>query len=194
MNKKTTIAVAFVAAFAVRAIHAEYNVIDTDFPMSGPTAFTAGAGVTNVYSGLISGTGPAIIGGGGTVVFSHADNTYTGGTTVNDAVFRLDADGCAGSGAITAAVLRASDNDFRSNFSLGGKVTLAQVSKEQESMIQALQAHLQTDFVGIDFLPHGDGWVVNEIEDAAGTRMLYTCSDVDAVQVFIEHIAKTLGV
>ena len=104
MNKKTTIAAAFVAAFAVRAIHAEYNVIDTDFPMSGPTAFTADAGVTNVYSGLISGTGPAIIGGGGTVVFSHADNTYTGGTTVNDAVFRLDADGCAGSGAITAAV------------------------------------------------------------------------------------------
>lgn len=75
-----------------------------DYVLDGPTAFTAGPGVTNVYSGLISGTGPAIIEGGGTVAFSHANNTYTGGTTINDAVFRLDANGCAGTGAITGAV------------------------------------------------------------------------------------------
>ena len=99
--------VLFSAAFAVSALRAEYNEIGTDFPMTGPTTFTAAAGVTNVYTGLISGTGPAIIEGGGTVAFSHANNTYTGGTTVNDAVFRLDADGCAGTGAITGAVNKA---------------------------------------------------------------------------------------
>ena len=85
-------------------LRAEYNEIDTAFPMSGPTDFIAEAGVTNVYSGLISGTGPAVIKGGGTVAFSNADNTYTGGTLISNAVFRLDADGCAGTGAITGAV------------------------------------------------------------------------------------------
>ena len=95
---------ALLAVFAAGALHAEYNEISTDYPMTGPTTFTAATGVTNVYTGLISGSGPAIIEGGGTVVFSHPNNTYTGGTTINDAVFRLDANGCAGSGAITAAV------------------------------------------------------------------------------------------
>ena len=85
-------------------LRAAYNEIDTDFPMSGPTDFIAEAGVTNVYTGLISGTGPAVIKGGGTVAFSNADNTYTGGTLISNAVFRLDADGCAGTGAITGAV------------------------------------------------------------------------------------------
>ena len=75
-----------------------------DYVLSGPTGFFAPAGETNVYSGLISGTGPAIIYGGGTVAFSHANNTYSGGTLVSNVVFRLDADGCAGTGAITAAV------------------------------------------------------------------------------------------
>ena len=96
-----------VAAFAVGTLYAEYNEIDTAFPMSGPTDFIAGAGVTNVYTGLISGTGPAVVKGGGTVAFANANNTYTGGTIISNAVFRLDANGCAGSGAITAAVNKA---------------------------------------------------------------------------------------
>lgn len=75
-----------------------------DYELDGPTTFTAASGATVVYSGLISGTGPAVIKGGGTVAFSHANNTYSGGTLVSNAVFRLDADGCAGSAGITGAV------------------------------------------------------------------------------------------
>jgi len=75
-----------------------------DYVLDGQVTFSAAAGTTNVYSGLISGTGSAIISGGGTVAFSHPNNTYSGGTRVQDAVFRLDANGCAGLGAITAAV------------------------------------------------------------------------------------------
>ena len=85
-------------------LRAAYNEIDTAFPMTGPADFIAEAGVTNVYTGLISGTGPAVIKGGGTVAFSNPNNTYTGGTLISNAVFRLDADGCAGTGAITGAV------------------------------------------------------------------------------------------
>ena len=78
-----------------------------DYVLAGPTLFYAPAGTTNVYSGLISGTGPAIIDGGGTVAFSHMNNTYSGGTLISNAVFRLDADGCAGLAAVTAAVNKA---------------------------------------------------------------------------------------
>ncbi len=79
----------------------------SDYVLAGPTLFYAPAGTTNVYSGLISGTGPAIIDGGGTVAFSHMNNTYSGGTLISNAVFRLDADGCAGLAAVTAAVNKA---------------------------------------------------------------------------------------
>ena len=94
------------AVFAAGALRAEYNVIDTPtiITMDGPTLFTAtGPNVTNVWTGKITGTGPAIIEGGGTVAFANSANDYTGGTLVSNAVFRLDADGCAGSGAITGA-------------------------------------------------------------------------------------------
>lgn len=95
-------------------------------------------------------------------------------------------------GKIVAAVLRTSRADFRSNFSLGGSVTLAQADETQKRIVHILQEHLQTDFVGIDFLPDGEGWVLNEIEDAAGARMLYSCSDVDVVALFIKHIKNSL--
>lgn len=85
-----------VAILALSAAVAANGAVDPKpYPMTGPTIFTAAAGETNVYSGLISGTGPAIIEGGGTVAFSNAGNTYTGGTIVSNAVFRLDADGRA---------------------------------------------------------------------------------------------------
>ncbi len=93
-----------IAAFAAAIGAASAAVDPNPYPMTEPTIFTAAAGTTNVYSGLISGTGPAIIEGGGTVAFSNPNNTYTGGTLVSNAVFRLDADGCAGLGAITGAV------------------------------------------------------------------------------------------
>jgi autotransporter-associated beta strand protein len=73
------------------AAKGEYAENASAFEMTGPTIFTAGKGETNVYSGVISGTGPAIIEGGGTVAFSNPGNTYSGGTIVSNAVFRIDA-------------------------------------------------------------------------------------------------------
>lgn len=96
---------ALMAAVATTAFAVDPSQDPTaDYVLDGPTIFRAASGATVVYSGLISGTGPAIIAGGGTVAFSHANNTYSGGTLVSNAVFRLDADGCAGSAGITGAV------------------------------------------------------------------------------------------
>ena len=94
---------AFSVFFASGAIYAD-NIDNQDYVLSGAMDFIAESGVTNVYAGRITGTGPVVIKGGGTVAFSNPENDYTGGTIVSNAVFRLDADGCAGSGAITGAV------------------------------------------------------------------------------------------
>ncbi len=98
----------FYSILALAAAFAASGAVDpTNYTLNEPKIFTAAAGETNVYSGIISGTSYAIVEGGGTVAFSNANNTYTGGTLVSNAVFRLDADGCAGTGAITGAVARA---------------------------------------------------------------------------------------
>jgi len=98
------IAVAIAASASLTAFAAEDP---ENYTITGFKFFSASSGETNVYSGVLSGTGYAIVEGGGTVAFTNPNNTYSGGTLVSNAVFRLDADGCAGSGAITAAVNKA---------------------------------------------------------------------------------------
>lgn len=95
-------------------------------------------------------------------------------------------------GEIVAAVLRTSKKDFRSNFSLGGEVELATPNEEQKQTVKTLYKELKFDFVGIDFLPTKKGWVLNEIEDAAGARMLYKLSNIDIGRLMIKHIKQTI--
>lgn len=97
-------------------------------------------------------------------------------------------------GRIVTAVLRESQTDFRSNFSLGGKATLTGVDEAQRKCVQKLYRELRFDFVGIDFLPTGEGWVLNEIEDAAGTRMVYDCSDIDMASLFMDYVKRQVCV
>lgn len=92
-----------------------------------------------------------------------------------------------------AAVLRRSENDFRSNFSLGGGVSLSDVSSEQEEVIRRLHGYLGLDFVGVDFILHEGRWILNEIEDAVGTRMLYKCSETDAAAIYAEYAARAVS-
>ncbi len=95
-------------------------------------------------------------------------------------------------GEIVAAVLRTSERDFRSNFSLGGRVELTKPDETQIKIVKTLYEKLKFDFVGIDFLPTKRGWVLNEIEDAAGARMLYNCSDIDIAEHIIKRIKQTI--
>ena len=98
-------------------------------------------------------------------------------------------------GEIVAGVLRTSEKDFRSNFSLGGQVRLAQADELQKQIVKKLYENLAFDFVGVDFLPDGNGgWVLNEIEDSAGARMLYATSDIDIAKLYIEYIKKQVCV
>lgn len=95
-------------------------------------------------------------------------------------------------GKVLAAVKRTSERDFKSNYSLGGNVSLTSVTEEQRGIVDRVYRALGCDFVGIDFLPHAGGVVLNEIEDAAGTRMLYRCSDIDAAGEFVRYIRENV--
>lgn len=96
-------------------------------------------------------------------------------------------------GEIVAAVLRSSDCDFRSNFSLGGKVEPFAPTLEQRKIVKTLHEHLKTDYVGVDFIEDESGWVLNEIEDSAGARMLYSCTEIDIIEKFVFYLADRAG-
>lgn len=91
------------------------------------------------------------------------------------------------------AVKRTSSVDFRSNFSLGGKVELFTPTDEQLSIIKKLRSGIFSDYAGFDFILHNDNWVLNEIEDVVGARMLYSLSEFDIAEAFIKYIYEDLS-
>ena len=96
-------------------------------------------------------------------------------------------------GEIYAAVLRTSDSDFRSNYSLGGSAALMQPDSEMQALVSRVQAALPLDFAGVDFLRRKDGsYVIGEIEDAVGCRMLYALTAFDPAADFIRMISGRL--
>ena len=93
---------------------------------------------------------------------------------------------------IIAATKRISKNDFRSNFSLGGSAETDTPTNDMIFTINKLHTALDFDFVGVDFIRNGGRWVLNEIEDVVGTRMLYSLTDIDAADRYIEYILGKL--
>lgn len=93
---------------------------------------------------------------------------------------------------IKAAVLRTSSTDFRSNYCLGGKIQLHQLSAKEQELVNRTIQGLSIDMAGIDFIYHHGQWVFNEIEDMAGARSLYSLTDYDIVHDYIKHIHKEL--
>lgn len=92
---------------------------------------------------------------------------------------------------ILGAVKRESKTDFRANYTLGGTVSLYQLTSKEEELVKVILSVLASDLVGIDFMISQDGtFLFNEIEDVVGTRTLYKCGGVDAAREYIRYIAK----
>lgn len=101
---------------------------------------------------------------------------------------------------IIAAVLRTGQDDFRSNYSLGGQVKLYTLSNEECDIVYSIinkfnnETYIRTNskglfYVGIDFIIDKDNMLLfNEIEDVVGSRMLYETSDIDIVGLYIDKI------
>lgn len=96
-------------------------------------------------------------------------------------------------GEIYAAVLRTSDSDFRSNFSLGGHAALFEPDAEMRELVERICKIMPLDFAGVDFLRHpSGGYVLGEIEDAVGCRMLYELTDRDPVRDYAVYLGQRM--
>ena len=91
-------------------------------------------------------------------------------------------------GEAVAAVRRMSKTDFRSNFTLGGEVMSAAPDAGQLAVARRLHGWFGFDFAGVDFIRHNGRWVLNEIEDVVGTRMLYATARFDVAAMFMRHV------
>lgn len=96
---------------------------------------------------------------------------------------------------IIKAMLRVSETDFRSNFCLGGKAYEYELSDWEKSEIQKVIDLFDISYAGLDFMFDDGKIIFNEMEDVVGARMLYTYTDVDIVDIYlnfvIEHILLT---
>ena len=90
---------------------------------------------------------------------------------------------------IVAAVCRSATKDFRANFPLGGKVSLYKLSEDERKLVNQIIRLFSFGMVGIDFIVDDEGrFLLNEIEDVVGARMLYQCSDINLVGRYLDYI------
>lgn len=90
---------------------------------------------------------------------------------------------------ILAAILRTGEKDFRSNYSLGGKVEVYPLSEQEKSIIRKITNAFDFGLVGIDFLIGKNGELIfNEIEDVVGSRMLYKCTNINLTKRYLQFI------
>ena len=93
---------------------------------------------------------------------------------------------------IIAGMMRSSDKDFRSNYSLGGKAVRHMLTVEEERLAMQVMEGLKIDHAAIDLIYNGGQPVFNELEDAAGSRMLYANTDIDLVKLYVDHLMRNL--
>lgn len=94
---------------------------------------------------------------------------------------------------IVGAVLRQAKEGFKSNFSLGGFVSLYSLSEQEEILVHKIIKKLKPDMVGIDFIigDHNE-LIFNEIEDVVGARMLYKVSNINLVGEYLQYIQNKI--
>lgn len=84
-------------------------------------------------------------------------------------------------------------SDWRSNYSLGGECQTIELKAEEKDMVQEITGLLPIAMAGLDFIIDEKGrWLFNEMEDVAGTRMLYQHTHKDIIQDYIKWMVKEL--
>ena len=89
---------------------------------------------------------------------------------------------------IIKAMLRISETDFRSNFCLGGKAVEYNLSAEETKEIEKIISQFDISYAGLDFIFDKGSIIFNEMEDVVGARMLYTHTDIDIVDIYLNFI------
>ena len=94
---------------------------------------------------------------------------------------------------VLGCVKRISDNSFKSNFSLGGKVEKYDIDDSIiELSVNAAKA-IGLDFCGIDLLITEDSYTVCEVNGNAGFRTITQVSDIDIPMELFKWIKENVG-
>ncbi len=91
---------------------------------------------------------------------------------------------------IIASFLRVNENDFRSNFCLGGDAIPYTLSEREKKEVKKIISLISGDYYGIDFVFDNEKAVFNELEDTVGARILYEKTDIDILSLYCEYIKK----
>ncbi len=93
---------------------------------------------------------------------------------------------------IVACMLRQNSSDFRSNYSLGGTAEQVVPHDYQVEIVKKIASELKSDYIGVDFICDNGNWVLNEIEDVVGARMLYNLTNIDIATEYANYIEKEM--
>ncbi|MBO4562421.1 MAG: hypothetical protein J5772_02290 [Clostridia bacterium] len=94
-----------------------------------------------------------------------------------------------------AAMLRSSDSDFRSNYSLGGHarfVPISSLAEDERRIVDDVCRILPVHYAGIDIMHDHGRAILNEIEDPVGARMLYTFTELDPAEEHVRYIDQII--
>lgn len=94
---------------------------------------------------------------------------------------------------IICAILRKNENDFRSNFCLGGEAIPYELSDDETALVKKIIALVKGDYYGIDFVFNGGKIVFNELEDTVGARMVYEKTDIDIIALYCRSIQNEIA-
>lgn len=93
---------------------------------------------------------------------------------------------------IVGIMMRKSDEDFRSNIGQGGSAEPYQMCESDLKLVRKIIDMFDFSLVGIDFILHKGQLMFNEIEDAVGTRMLFSNGHEDIVKRYLAFILSRL--
>lgn len=94
---------------------------------------------------------------------------------------------------LAAMERRGAPGDFRSNFCLGGEARRLLPPPALREAVERVRALADFDYAGADFLRDGERYLLNELEDVVGARMLYTHTELDPIAAFVSHIRRELS-
>ena len=96
-------------------------------------------------------------------------------------------------GQVVCAMLRMRDDDFRSNYCLGGRAEQKMLTQEEMHIVRIITDNLPLGFAGIDLLYSNGQPMLGEIEDVVGARMVYHLTDIDVIDQYVDFIVKTVS-
>ena len=93
---------------------------------------------------------------------------------------------------VLGGVIRYSDDDFRSNYSLGGNYKYFELNEEIINLSKKIVKVTNLEFSGLDILFTQNGYTVCEINGNAGYQTISSVSDIDMADKLYQYISNRI--